>query len=467
MQILFASDNAADNASEIKDFSGLNLYDGVRGLAVKILNRIDRTDAYLDKMLDSELKYSELSSQDKALLYEIVHGVIRWLGRIDWILTGFYKGQFSKCIPNVKNAMRVALYQVLFLDKIPHYAAVNEAVDFVKKIQGKKSADLTNAVLRNIIRTKDAIRYPDPEEDLAGYYSTYYSHPSWMVKRWLARFGNEFTEKLLLANNNKPSLTLRVNTIKTTEEELQSLLKSVNLGFFIGRYLKDFIKLNSLTNITDWEYFQKGYFTIQDESTGFACRLLDLKDNMRILDMFAAPGGKTSYLAGLMNNTGEIIALDKYDSRLKIMEKNLERLGVKNVKMRAIDALEYKDSGFDRILLDVPCSGLGTLTKKPDIKWKKDLGDIRKIAEGQLKLLKKGASLLNKNGVLVYSTCTTEPEENVEVVRKFLDSNPDYELAPIPEEFDKSLIDNNGCLQTFPNVHSTDGAFAAKIIRKN
>ena len=184
--------------SKENEFLTMNLYQGVRGIAVKILNRIDRTDAYLDKMIEIEFKQNELKSNDKALLFEIVHGVIRNLGRIDWVLTGFYKGQFSKCIPNVKNAMRVALYQILFLDKVPEYAAVNEAVDFVKKLQGKKSADLTNAVLRNIIRNKNGIRYPDRKEDVVNYLSAYYSHPTWLVKRWMKRYEEEFTEDLHL-----------------------------------------------------------------------------------------------------------------------------------------------------------------------------------------------------------------------------------------------------------------------------
>ena len=175
--------------NEVREYSGLNLYQGVRGLAIKILNRVDRTDAYLDKLLEIELKHSEFSGKDKALLFEIVHGVIRWLGRIDWILNGFYRGQFSKCIPNVKNAMRVALYQILFLDRVPNHAAVNEAVEFVKKLQGQKPADLTNAVLRNIIRNKDGIRYPNQEEDKNSYFSAYYSHPSWLVKIWVKRYG--------------------------------------------------------------------------------------------------------------------------------------------------------------------------------------------------------------------------------------------------------------------------------------
>ena len=196
-----------------------DLYEGVRGRAVSILNKVERTDAYLEKLLDNELRNSELSGADKALLYEIVHGVVRWGGRLDWVLNGFYKGQFSKAIPNLKNGLRVALYQILFLDRVPDYAVVNEAVEFVKKLQGQKPADLTNAILRNIIRSKNSIRYPDPEADLPGYITAYYSHPLWMVKRYLKRFGKEQTEKLLAANNEKPYLTLKINALKTTPDE--------------------------------------------------------------------------------------------------------------------------------------------------------------------------------------------------------------------------------------------------------
>jgi len=445
-------------------FKSSNLYDGVRGIAVKILNRIDRTDAYLEKMLDLEIKNGELKSNDKALLYEIVHGVIRHLGRIDWVLTGFYKGQFSKCIPNVKNSMRVSLYQILFLDKVPDYAAVNEAVEFVKKLQGEKSANVTNAVLRNIIRNKDGIRYPKREEDLVGYLSAYHSHPNWLVKRWIARYGEKFTEDLLIANNQKPSTTIRVNTLVSNSHELQALLSSVELSFSESKYLPNFIGLHSLSNITNWEYFSKGYFSVQDESTGFSCYLLDPKPNERVLDLFSAPGGKTSLLADLMKNQGEIVAIDKYASRLKILQKNLTRLAINNVKIVEADALEYSDDEkFDKILLDVPCSGLGTLTKKPDIKWKRDISDIIQLSELQPKLLEKGASLLKPGGELVFSTCTIEPEENYEVIKNFLNNHKEFELINAVNYFDKSLIADNGCVQTYPNIHGIDGAFAAKL----
>lgn len=445
---------------------GMNLYVGVRGHAIKILNRVDRTDAYLDKLLDIELKHSNLSGQDKALLFEIVHGVMRWIGRIDWVLNGFYKGQFSKCIPNVKNALRVALYQILFLDKVPDYAAVNEAVEFVKKLQGQKYADQTNAILRNIIRSKDSIRYPDPNEDLIAYLSAYYSHPTWMVKRWVARYGKDETEKLLMANNSKPSMALRVNNLVSSKEELINLLNSVDLKFTESKLFDEFIRLNNLTNIADWEYFQKGYFTIQDESTGIPVKLLDAQPGMRVLDLCAAPGGKTAFIADEMKNDGEIIALDRFESRLKILQKNLSRLKVSIVKSVAIDGLEYNDEElFDRVLVDAPCSGLGTLTKKPDLKWKKDLGDIRKIVNMQYELLKKGASNLKVGGVIVYSTCTTEPEENIEIVKKFLAEHKNFKLVDASTVVSGNLVDENGCVQTLPHVHNIDGSFAAKIQR--
>lgn len=444
-----------------------DLYSGVRGLAVKILNRVERSDAYLERLLENEMRNSELAGPDKALLYELVHGVVRWMGRLDWVLNGFYKGQFSKAIPNLKNGLRVALYQILFLDRIPDHASVNEAVEFVKKLQGQKPADLTNAILRNIIRSKNAIRYPDPNEDLIGYLAAYHSHPSWMVKRYVARFEREETEKLLEANNEKPYLTLRINLLKTSIDEFRKLLESVGLKYKSGKYFPEFIHLLNLTNITAWEYFAKGYFNIQDESTGLACRLLEVNENMRVLDLCSAPGGKTAYITVMMKDKGEVVAIDKYESRLRLVEQNLKRLGINSVNCIAMDALEYEGEQFDRVLADVPCTGTGTLSKKPDIKWKKDIFDLRKMNELQYKLICKAAEMVKTGGALVYSTCSIEPEENFDIVKKFLDNHPEYQLDRADNKFPNDLVDANGCIQTFPHRHLMDGAFAARIIRLN
>jgi 16S rRNA (cytosine967-C5)-methyltransferase len=415
--------------------------------------------------LDNELKNSDLEGPDKALLYELVHGVVRWMGRLDWILSGFYKGQFSKAIPVLKNALRVALYQVMFLDRIPEYAIVNEAVDFVKKLQGQKPADITNAVLRNIIRSKNGLRYPDPNENLVSYLAAYYSHPTWLAKRWVERYGRENVEALMAANNERPVLTLRINQLKIDKQEFESLLQSVNLKYSPGLYNNDFYRLQILTNIQNWQYFAEGFFTIQDESTGNPCLLLDVKQGMRVLDMCAAPGGKSAYLADIMCNVGEIIAVDKFESRIRVMEGNLERLGVAIVKYVHIDALEYEAEPFDRVLVDAPCSGLGTLSKKPDIKWKRDLLDIKRLTPLQSDLLNKAAELVKPGGVVVYSTCTIEPEENFEIVSKFLETHDNFKLDDASKFVDKNIVDGNGCISSLPHRDRMDGAFSARLIR--
>jgi len=447
---------------ELKD-----LYVGPRGIAVKILNRVDRTDAYLDKLIDVELKYGELSGPDKALLNEIVHGVVRWERRLDWILRGFYKGEFSKCIPNLKNAMRVALYQILFLDNIPNYAAVNEAVEFVKKIQGEKSANLVNAVLRNIIRTIEEaeIRYPDPEQDEINYLGTYYSHPNWLVKRWLKRYGREFTERLMEENNQRPKLTLRFNRLLTDRDSFIKKLEEAGLKFRPSKYLEHFFVLLHLTNITDWNYFQQGYFSIQDESAGIPCILLDPNPGETVLDLCAAPGGKSTYIAELMNNQGKIIAIDKYQSRIKLMKKNVERLKITNIEFLEADSETLEMPPVDKVLLDAPCSGLGVLTKKPEIKWKKDSEDIKNLADIQTRLINNAAKLVKVGGVLVYSTCTIEPEENFEIIKQFLETHPNFALVKNHPNIHPDLIDENGCVSTFPHIHDMDGSFAAKLIR--
>jgi 16S rRNA (cytosine967-C5)-methyltransferase len=286
-----------------------------------------------------------------------------------------------------------------------------------------------------------------------------------MVKRYLERFGREDTEKLLNANNEKPYLTLRINAIKTNPQEFKNLLQQVNLKFRPGKFLPEFVQLQNLTNITAWEYFVKGYFNIQDESAGLAVRLLAVAPGMNVLDMCAAPGGKTAYLGSLMNNQGSITALDRYEGRLKLVRKNNERLGLTCVTTIESDALEFESKPFDRVLADVPCSGSGTLSKKPDIKWKKDIFDLRKMSEIQLKLIAKASTLVKPGGVLVYSTCSIEPEENIGVVKKFVESHPNFRLESAKGKFEDTLVDENGCIQTLPQKHQMDGAFAAKLIR--
>ncbi len=442
-----------------------SLYSGPRGTAVKVLNRVERTDSYLDKVLDAELRSGDLNDLDKGLLTELVHGVLRWQNRLDWVLNGFSHGNFAKSEINVKNTLRVALYQILFLDRIPHSAAVNEGVEFIKRIRGDKPAGLVNAVLRNIIRNIDGIRYPDPAEDLVQYISVFYSHPSWMVGRWLERFGRQDLERLLVANNERPGMALRINRLRIDPADFTAQLDARQIPYTRSSALPHFVKVKTLSGIAQMDLFRNGMFTIQDESAALPCQLLDPRPGSRVIDMCAAPGGKTTNMAEMMQNQGEIIALDKYDAKLNLIRASCERLGVRIANLRAADAVTYEDAPADHVLLDAPCSGLGTLAKKPDMKWKRDMSDIRKLAALQENLLENAARLTKPGGVIVYSTCTLEPEENAGVVQTFLGHHPEFTLDRADRYLPADLVTPEGYVATYPHLHGMDGSFAARLVR--
>ncbi len=451
----------SSSSVEVKEIR--TLYAGPRGTAVKILNRVERTDAYLDKMLDAELRMTDVADIDKSLLAEIVHGVMRWQGRLDWVLNGFTHGNFSKSEINIKNALRVALYQILFLSQVPHYAAVNEAVEFIKRIRGEKAANLVNAVLRNIIRNFDGIHYPKPEDDLAQYLAVFYSHPIWMVKRWLHRFDREELEKFLIANNEIPGLTLRVNKLKINPSEFLLLLDKQHVSYQGSSFIDYFVKVKSLAGISQLNIFQNGYFSIQDESAALPVLLLDPKKGERVIDMCAAPGGKTTYIAELMQNEGKILAVDKYESKLKLITGSCERLGINNVQAVVADANELETEPADKVLVDAPCSGLGVLRKKPDIKWKRDQDDITHLVRQQGRLLESGARLVKPGGVLVYSTCTIEPEENSMLIKSFLLQHPEFRINDAANFVNHAVTTTDGWIETFPHRHHIDGSFAVRL----
>ncbi len=441
------------------------IYAGPRGTAIKILNRVERTDSYLDKLLDAELRATDIADVDKSLLAEIVHGVMRWQGRLDWILNGFTHGNFSKSEINVKNALRVSLYQILFLTHVPHYAAVNEAVEFIKKIRGAKLADFVNAVLRNIIRTLDGIHYPKEDEDPVQFLAVYYSHPQWVVKRWLQRYGRPELEKLLVANNEVPGLTLRINKLKVTPGEFLGLLDNKQIAYQGSTLIDHFIKVRSLSGISQMNIFQNGFFSIQDESAALPVLLLDPKPGERVVDMCAAPGGKTTFIAERMNDQGTVIAVDKYESKLKLIQTSCARLGITSVQAMVADATGLELEPAHKVLVDAPCSGLGVLRKKPDIKWKREPEDIPKLATLQMRLLEQADRILQPGGVIVYCTCTMEPEENELLIGAFLKKYPNYHVDDAAKFVSKAVVGEDGCVHTFPHTHHIDGSFAARLVK--
>lgn len=450
-----------------------NLYEDARSCAVKIICRCERTDSYLEKLIDAELRNDSLNDFDKALLNEISHGVIRWMRRLDWFLNGFYRGNYEKCLPEVRNAMRVALYQILFLNKIPYSAAVNEAVEFIKRIHGEKHAGVVNGLLRTIIRTLENLVWPTREIDEVNYLGIVQSHPNWMVRRWINRFGFDDAVKLCEENNKRPVMSLRVNSLKISNGDFENYLKEKNLYYKNGNFLDNFFTTKTMSKIYTDELFRQGFFSVQDESAGLVAKLMDPKKEDLILDVCSAPGGKTSHMSELMNNEGQIIAVEKYLSRLEVMGKNLERLGVRNVKKIHDDicqpgSKELKENLIgkaDKILVDAPCSGLGVLSKKPDIKWKRVLEDICNLQKLQVEILENSVKYLKPSGVLVYSTCTTETEENMDVVNIFLTNHPEFSIDNAGKYVSEKVVNKDGCIELFPHKHNVDGAFSVRLVR--
>ncbi|MFZ1320489.1 MAG: 16S rRNA (cytosine(967)-C(5))-methyltransferase RsmB [Ignavibacteria bacterium] len=463
-----------NGSSSLEKIYNKNLFEDARSCSVKILCRCERTDSYLEKLIDAELRNETLNDFDKALLNEISHGVIRWMRRLDWFLNGFYRGNYEKCLPEVRNALRVALYQILFLNKIPYSAAVNEAVEFVKRIHGDKHAGVVNGLLRTIIRTLENLIWPTREIDEVNYLGIIQSHPNWMVRRWINRFGFDDAVKLCEENNRRPVMALRVNTLKISVSDFENYLQEKNLFYKKGNYLDNFFSTKTMSKLFTDEYFKQGYFSIQDESAGLVSKLLDPKKDELILDLCSAPGGKTSHISELMGNEGKIIAVEKYLSRLEIMKSNLNRLGVKNVETfhdnvcepETTVLKEYLIGKADKILVDAPCSGLGVLSKKPDIKWKREPEDITNLQKIQLEILENSVKYLKDGGVILYSTCTTETEENIDVVNLFLKNNPEFKIENASSFVDKSIVNNDGCVELFPHINKTDGAFSVRL-KKN
>jgi len=441
-----------------------------RQLAVEILNRVDR-GAYAEPLVDKTLAGEDWDNiHDRSLLTEMVYGVLRMRGRLDWIIGFIYRGQLGKMDPGLKNIIRTGLYQILILDRIPDHAAVDESVRITEKMFPGRTG-LVNAILRNTIRRSGDIAYPAFDKDPASHISIYHSHPIWLVKRWIAAFGTEETLKLCSANNEKAPLCIRINGIKATRESVMERLAQDGCEVRETAFSKDGIYIINISKpIRELDAYKKGYFQVQDEASQLTSRIVDPQGGEGILDICSGVGGKTTHLAALMRNCGSILAIDIQEDKLKLLKKLSIRLGISILEIRKGDAT--KDLGrdfqnrFDRILIDAPCTGLGTLRRNPEIKWRIHPEDIKKITEIQKKILDRSHNYLKPGGILVYSTCTIMPEENEDIVNDFLSRNRDYKSIPIAGSIPGALVDASGFFRTYPHRHGMDGFFAALLQRE-
>ena len=445
-----------------------------RAICLELLNRTERAGAHPDRLLaDSFKRYRYFTSLDRAFLTELTYGVIRWRGRLDWVIRHFSKIPFEKVEPGTVNILRLGLYQILFLSRTPSSAAVNESVELAKRIRGKGGAGFVNAVLRSSIRQKDEIRYPDMDQDPALHLSILQSHPLWLVQRWVKEMGVEETLRICEFNNQNSFLTLRTNTLKISRKDLIEKLKEKDLKSLPTSFSGEGILPLDPPPASELPFFKQGLYIIQDEASQLVTSVVDPKPGERILDACAAPGGKTTHMAQTMENRGEIYALDLSQGKLDWIEEMCQRLGikiVKTVKGNAAVSLPVSNGFvFDRVLADVPCSGFGTLRKNPDLKWRRGEKDIKRLSELQFSILNHLSVYVKEGGVLIYSTCTVFHEENEDVVERFLEGHPEFQLdrmeKVLPEKF--HLFIRDGYFKTFPPKNEMDGFFAARLVKGN
>jgi 16S rRNA (cytosine967-C5)-methyltransferase len=432
--------------------------------ALRILVRVEQDRAFADIALEHALDAARLDPRDASLCTEIVYGTLRWRRHLDWRLAPHLNRPLAKLDPWVRALLRLTAYQLLFLDRVPRWAAVDEAVSVARlKSRTPGPAEFVNAVLRAFTRAPGPPRLPADPVEAAGIR---WSFPDWMAARWIRRYGAEEAERLMAALNERPPVTIRANTLRISREDLAARLRDEELAETDPTRLAPEGLTVRRGGVGRWAAFASGWCSIQDEASMLIARLLDPQPGELVADVCAAPGTKTTHLAQLMGNRGRIIAMDPNEARLRLLSQGAARLGVTIVEAHAggVAAVSgrWKDR-CDRVLVDAPCSNLGVLRRNPDVKWKRVEADLDRLAEKQHGILTTAATLVKPGGRLVYATCSLEPEENDLIVRAFLEGHPDWRVDP-PAGFPVEP-DRDGIVRCLPHVHGTDGFTAVRLSR--
>ena len=434
-----------------------------RQLAVEHLNRIEVGGAYVG-LVGGDVS-EEIDPRVERQATEYVAGVTRWRRWLDFLIRHFYKGNFNKMEPTLKQILRIGLYDLLFLETPPH-AALNEAVAGAKRMVRPGAGGLVNGILRSVVRRQENLPTPatgDEADDLA----VRFSHPTWLTRRWLERFGPEETEALLRWGNERPVYGLRINTAAISVDDFKRMVDEAGIAWEPSEYLDDFIRVRRLQMILRAGWVEEGLCAVQDESGGLVVRLLDPQPGETLVDGCAAPGSKALYAAARMQNRGRLLAFDAHAGRLRRAEEAAKAQGITILHAGALDlrALARRNDPpqADRVLLDVPCSGLGVLSKRADLRWRRSAEDIQSLITLQDELLAVAAGLVRPGGLLVYSTCTIEPDENQQRVEAFLDRQPDFRLESARGFVPEAVVTPEGYLATVPHRHHIDGAFGARL----
>jgi 16S rRNA (cytosine967-C5)-methyltransferase len=434
-----------------------------REIALKILHEIEAKEAFANETVERFCRNFHLSNLDRRFVGELVNGTTKMRRRLDHVLDFFLEKGIDNLTSWIRNILRLGVYQIDFMDRVPDSAAVNEAVNLAKKFGHRGTVVLVNAVLRNYLREKGRVSFPSWEENKVENIALFFSFPDWMVESWLEMFGEEETAKLCQALNERPRLSCRMNSAKTDRKSLEEEFARGKIKFKSGRFLKDFCYLESKVDLDRFAPLHQGLVYLQDESAGLPVILLDPQPGETVLDLCAAPGGKATFIAELSKNRGRVLAVDKSRKKIELVRENCRRMGMGSVNCLCADARNFRCKPLDRVLVDAPCSGLGVLGRNSDARWRKQKEDPLRLQELQLEILFNAASLVKKGGVLVYSTCTITREENDQVIERFLEGRRDFGLVDASLYVNSQVVDEFGFVRTLPHVHKMDGSFAARL----
>ncbi|MEA3296286.1 MAG: 16S rRNA (cytosine(967)-C(5))-methyltransferase RsmB [candidate division Zixibacteria bacterium] len=450
--------------NEKQNKSSLN-YDPVRAAAIEALILIEQGQQ-VDSAVFDVISGREFRPVDRRFLLQLVNGTTKMRRRLDHEIR-FYLARPSTELPlKLSNILRLGLYQLRYTDRIPDAAAVSESVNLANFMTDRSRARLVNAVLRASLREPEKVKYISPKEDPVRYLGDYYSYPDYFVEYCLKEFGFDRTAKFLDAYNQSPQLTYRVNHLRSKPDDVARILKEGGVDFSFGKHLPEFIHIKGGGLPLEEKLIRTGKVYVQDESAGLAVRLLNPRPGSDVVDLTAAPGGKTTYMAVRMRNRGRVTAVDKSHVRLRILEKNVHRLGIKIISPVVSDMMDFNGGPYDRVLLDPPCSGWGTAGKNSDLRWVKTINDVRNLVRIQKRMIDAAAKLVKPGGVMVYSTCTIIRDENDQVVEEFLLRNRDFDVEPAGQYFDGDIVSERGFVKTYPYIDELDGAFCARLIRK-
>ena len=440
-----------------------------RQTALQILHAIDAAQAYADVALRQTLQDSPLDRRDRAFVTECVYGVVRWQGRIDWLLQHVCRHPLEAMTPWIRNILRLGAYQCLWMHRVPQRAAVYEAVALARRFGHAGTAALVNGVLRTLMRQHHTFCPPDPETQPVAHLAVMFSHPEWLVLRWLQRYGWTRTRALCEANNQPAAITLRTNTRRTTTAALSRRLAQEGLAHITASTLHaDGLRVRGTDRLDRLPSYQAGLFQVQDEGAMLVAPLCQVQPGQWVLEACAAPGGKTTHLAQLLHDSGQIVALDVQPGRLRLLQDNMRRLQLSCITPIVADAAVALPvrRRFDCILVDAPCSGLGVLRRHPDIKWRKTPADLGRLQATQRHLLQQVQSYLAHDGRLVYSVCSNELEETSDVVTQFLHHHPHLILEAIEPASVPLRLRTAACagmLDLTPEQGGTDGVFVARF----